>query len=158
MMVRAIYRAIAIDDSPAPYDRASLKIFYPGNYSGSDEERNSGVIPADSSGAPFPVVIIMPGINVGPESYSWLAHKLAECGIVAVTYTLVAEEMPGYISLTPGLSISGLMPQNYADQPSATALEPIIRELKAINSSGVLAGLLDLEKVVLWSGNLWGME
>jgi dienelactone hydrolase len=149
MMVRAIYRAIAIADSPPPYDRASLKIFYPGNYGGSDEERNSGVIPAQSAGAPFPVVIIMPGINVGPEAYSWLAHKLAQQGIVSVTYTLVAEEMPGYISLTPGLSISALSPENYGDRASATALAPILAELTILNQSGVLKGQLDLDKVVL---------
>jgi hypothetical protein len=32
MNVRAIYRATAIPDSPAPHDRASLKVFYPDNY------------------------------------------------------------------------------------------------------------------------------
>ena len=149
MMVRAIYRAIAIADSPAPYDRASLKIFYPGDYGGSDEERNSGVIPAQNTGSPFPVVIIMPGINVGPEAYSWLAHELAQQGIVCVTYTLVAEEMPGYISLTPGLSIGALLPENYGDKASATALAPILAELASINDSGVLKGRLDLGKIVL---------
>jgi dienelactone hydrolase len=149
MMVRAIYRAIAIADSPAPYDRASLKVFYPASYSDSDEQRNSGVIPADSSSAPFPVVIMMPGINVGPEAYSWLAQDLVQQGIVVVTYTLVAEEMPGYISLTPGLSISALAPENYGQSPSATALAPILAELKAINGGGVLKGQLDLDSVVL---------
>lgn len=146
---RAIFRAISIPDGTAPYDRASIKVFYPADYQGSDEERNSGVIPARSDLTPFPVVIMMPGINVGPESYTWLAKQLAQCGIVTVTYTLVAEEMPGYISLTPGLSIAALTPENYAQRPSATAIAPIIEELKQLNDSGVLAGSLDLEKIVL---------
>jgi hypothetical protein len=149
MMVRAIYRAIAIADSPAPYDRASLKVFYPATYGDTDEERNSGVIPAASSEAPFPVAIILPGINVGPEAYSWLAHDLVQQGIVCVTFTLVAEEMPGYISLTPGLSISALTPENYGLSASATALTPIIEELSLINQTGILQGRLDLEKIIL---------
>ena len=149
IMVRAIYRAISIADSPAPYDRASLKVFYPANYGGSDEERNSGVIPAANGDRPFPVVILLPGINVGPEAYSWLAHDLARHGIVSVTFTLVAEEMPGYISLTPGLSISALKPENYGLQASATAIAPIIEELKVINQNGVLKGRLNLNKVIL---------
>ena len=149
MMVRAIYRAISIGNSTAPYDRASLKIFYPGHYGDSEEERNTGVIPADRDRAPFPVVIIFPGINLGPEAYSWLAHELAAQGIVSVTYSLVAEEMPGYISLTPGLSINALAPENFGKQASATALADIIEDLHRVNEAGVLHGLLDLNNIVL---------
>ena len=149
MPVRAFYRAISIPGCAAPYDRASLKIYYPCAPGGSDEERNSGVIPAATEGAPFPVAIILPGINVGPESYGWLARGLAAGGVITVTYTLVAEEMPGYISLTPGLSMAALAPANYGQSPSATALAPILQELALLNRQGLLAGLLDLERVVL---------
>ena len=149
MDVRAIYRAIAIPDCAAPYDRASLKVFYPAHYGDSAEERNSGVVPANAALAPFPVVIMMPGINVGPEAYTWLASALAEQGIVTVTYTLVAEEMPGYISLTPGLSITALTPEHYGKHASATAVAPILEDLQALNNEGVLAGMLDLQRVVL---------
>jgi len=140
---------VAIPDSAAPYDRASLKIYYPSNPGNSAQERNTGVVPADTRDAPLPVVIIMPGINVGPESYGWLAQTLAESGYIAVTYTLVAEEMPGYISLTPGLSITALTSQDYGKIPSATALAPILQDLLQLNSSGVLAGLVDLDRVAL---------
>tara|TARA_R110002049_G_scaffold108165_7_gene256280 strand:+ start:2562 stop:3560 length:999 start_codon:yes stop_codon:yes gene_type:complete len=149
MTIRAVYRAIAIAGAEPPYDRASLKVFYPALYGDTAEERNTGVIPAASEGAPFPVVILLPGINVGPESYSWLAKALAAQGVVAVTFTLVAEEMPGYISLTPGLAIPALLPDNYAKSPSATAIGPILDDLAQMNNSGVLAGCLDLEHVVL---------
>ena len=126
MPVRALYRAIRIPGSQAPYDRASLKIYYPSQPTGSDEERNSGVVPAATEGAPYPVALLLPGINVGPESYGWLARQLAETGVVTVTYTLVAEEMPGYISLTPGLSIAALTPENYGKMPSGTAIAPVL--------------------------------
>jgi len=149
MPVRAFYRAIQIPGCTAPYDRASLKIYYPSKPTDSDEERNSGVVPAATDGAPFPVAILLPGINVGPESYAWLAHRLAESGTVTVTYTLVAEEMPGYISLTPGLNIAALTPERYGKDPSATAIAPILDDLSEVNTQGVLAGLLDLQNVVL---------
>ncbi len=149
MTTRAVYRAIAIPGAEPPYDRASLKVYYPAVYGGTAEERNSGVIPADSALAPFPVVILLPGINVGPECYGWLAKGLAERGAVTVTFTLVAEEMPGYISLTPGLAIPALLPENYGATPSATAIGPILDDLAAMNKSGVLAGCLDLERIAL---------
>lgn len=149
MTTRAIFRAISIPGMKPPYDRASLKIFYPASYSGSDEERNSGLVPADSSRAPFPVVIMMPGINLGPEAYAWLAKDLAAAGIATVTYTLIAEEMPGYISQSPGLAIAELTPARYGQQPSATALGPILSDLQALNRTGVLTNALDLDNVIL---------
>ncbi|CAA0079914.1 Uncharacterised protein [Halioglobus japonicus] len=149
MTIRAVYRAIAIPGAEPPYDRASLKVFYPACYGDTEEERNTGVIPAESERAPFPVVILLPGINVGPESYGWLTKGLAEHGVVAVTFTLVAEEMPGYISLTPGLAIPALLPDNYAKSPSATAVGPILEDLAHMNKTGVLAGCLDLGRIVL---------
>ena len=149
VIARAFFRAIEIPGFTAPYDRASLKVFYPARRTDSDEERNSGVVLPAAEVSPLPIVIMLPGINVGPEAYSWLAQRLAEQGIVTVTFTHVAEEMPGYISLTPGLDISALMPDAYGKRHSATAVAPIITELHALNSDGILKGLLDLQKIVL---------
>jgi dienelactone hydrolase len=106
-------------------------------------------MPADKEGGPYPVLIIMPGINVGPESYAWLASALAVRGIVVVTYSMIAEEMPGYISLTPGLDLAAITPETYGKTPSATAIEPVIASIRLENASGILAGCIDLSKVVL---------
>ena len=38
MITRAIYRAVAIPGATAPFDRASLKIYYPAQYGDTDEE------------------------------------------------------------------------------------------------------------------------
>ena len=149
MTARAIYRAIALPGMQTPYDRASLKIYYPARYGDSEEERNTGVVPADPDAAPFPVVIMLPGINLGPEAYTWLARSLTKAGIVTVTYTLIAEEMPGYISQTPGLSLPALAQDQYGQTPSATAVKPIMDDLAKVNQSGILAGKLDLQNVVL---------
>ncbi len=133
----------------SPHDNIALKIFYPALPDDGEEQRSTGVVPADRNDSPFPVVIFMPGINVGPESYAWLAQRLALAGIVTVTYTHVAEEMPGYVSLTPGLDISAIGPDSYGERPSATVIGPIIDALEAENAAGVLGGMLDLDNIVL---------
>jgi len=146
---RALYRACEIPAAVAPYDRASLKIFYPAIADDGDEMRNAGIMPADTGAGPCPVLLIMPGINVGPESYAWLGRELAERGVVVVTYSMIAEEMPGYISLTPGLDLSAISPETYATRPSATAIAAIIETLRSENEAGVLAGLIDVDNVTL---------
>jgi dienelactone hydrolase len=147
--VRALYHAVAIPGQDSPYDRASLKLYYPARFGDSAEERNSGCIPADRRRGPCPVVILLPGINLGTEAYGWLARGLAAQGFVCVLPTMVAEEMPGYTSLTPGLDIQALAPAQYGRRPSATALGAIREALLELNRSGLLAGLLDLEHLVL---------
>jgi pimeloyl-ACP methyl ester carboxylesterase len=146
---RAVFRACEIPGATTPYDRASLKIFYPALPDDGDEQRNAGVVPADDSGAPYPVLIMLPGINVGPESYAWLARHLAMQGIIAVTYSMIAEEMPGYISLTPGLDLGAITPGTWGTRPSGTAIEAIIGVLTTENEAGVLAGVIDVNKVFL---------
>ena len=148
-IARALYRAVSLPGAEPPYNNACLKIFYPARYGDTPEERNSGVIPADPSAGACPVVIMLPGINLSPESYNWLAANLALRGVVTVMPSLVAEEMPGYVSLTPGLSIAALTPEQYGDSPSATLLGPILEFLKSLNTQAPLAGSMDLSKIIL---------
>jgi predicted dienelactone hydrolase len=147
--VRAIYRSANVKGSNAPYDTLTLKVYYPCSFGDSFEERNSGFIPADYSRAPFPVVIIMPGINVSHESYGWLAQKLAETGFAVVTYCWVTWEMEDMISVSPGVNLKRLTPKRYGKKPSCPALPAIFSELKRMQKNSVLAGQLNLDKVVI---------
>ena len=147
--VRALYRASRIEAAPPPYDRVISKIYYPAEYGGSAEERNTGLLPAQSEGAPFPVLILFPGINIGPESYGWLARALAANNIVFLTFSCIAEELPGYVSLSPGLDLDALAPDGYGKKPSATCLPSLLKELETLNGDGVLAGKLDLDAIIL---------
>jgi len=149
MSVRAFFTSIKVDSAEPPYDSLYSKIYYPGNYGDSAEERNMGYVPADQALAPFPVAILMPGSNCPPESYAWLARFLASNGIVAMVYGWVKEDMPGYVALSPGFDLSGLMPDTYGSKPSAPAIPYLLGELQRQNSSGVLAGLLDLNSIIL---------
>lgn len=144
-----MYRACPIPSNQAPFDRALLKIYYPALAGGSEAERNMGLVPANPELMPCPVVIMLPGINIGPEGYAWLAHLFAARGIVTVTLALVAEEMPGYVSLTPGLSLPDLSPSAYGQRASGTAIGPILNDLESVNDRGVLARCLQLDRIVL---------
>ncbi len=148
-VARAVFRSCTIPGADAPHDRASLKIYYPAIPDDGDEQRNAGLVPADNAGAPYPVMIMMPGINVGPESYGWLAVTLAVRGMIVVTYSMIAEEMPGYISLTPGLDLSAITPETWGTRPSATALGAIINALVNENESGVLGGCIDTGNIIV---------
>jgi dienelactone hydrolase len=155
-MIRAIYRAIKVSDAAPPYDAMILKVYYPAAPTGSEEERMSGVIAADAAQAPFPVVVFMPGVNVEMACYQWLALRLAQTGLVVVTYNWVAEDLPGYVSLTPGVNLAAFQPDTYGQQPTTTALPTILNELTAINEptqhairNTPLTGLLNLKTIIL---------
>ncbi len=149
MSVRAFFTSIKVESAQPPYDSLYSKIYYPGNYGDSAEERNMGYIPAEQSGAPFPVAILIPGSNCPPESYAWLARHLAENGIVSLVYGWIKEDMPGFVALSPGFDLGALMPDTYGSKPSAPAIPALLEELQRQNSKGVLAGLLDLDKIIL---------
>lgn len=148
-IARAVFRACEIPGARAPFDRLSLKIHYPALPDESEEQRSAGVVAADTEGKPYPVVIVLPGINVGPEAYAWLAKPLAVQGYIVVTFTMIAEEMPGYVSLTPGLDLSAITPDSYGTRPSATAIAPILACLNEANKAGVLDGCINTNEVLL---------
>ena len=149
MTVRAFFRAVKVESAKAPYDTIHLKIFYPAKMSDSAEERNFGVVPANSEQAPFPVVIFFNGINCGIEIYQWLAVELAKRGIVVLTFSWVAENIPGMVAISPGVDLAMLAPNAYGTGPTASALPTLLAELERLQSEGILAGMLNLERVIL---------
>ncbi|GJM42275.1 MAG: hypothetical protein DHS20C20_25570 [Ardenticatenaceae bacterium] len=150
MTVRSIYRAIKIETAVSPYDAVTLKIYYPAAAAEGDLARNTGLVPADSGKAPFPVVIFLPGINVGPEAYHWLAVALAERGLAMVTYSWIAEEMPGMVNLTPGVDLTAVSPSTYGSKPTCPAIQPILDELARVNEDHqLLKNVLDLDTIIL---------
>ncbi|MFB2892051.1 alpha/beta hydrolase family protein [Aerosakkonemataceae cyanobacterium BLCC-F50] len=149
MTVRAFFRSTKVKTATSPYDTIHLKVFYPAQISGSDLEKTQVIIPADSEKAPFPVVIFFGGVNCGLENYQWLAVKLAERGIVVVTFAWVAENFPGTIALTPGVDTKILASNTYGTAPTATALPALLAELESLQTEGLLAGMLNLQQVIL---------
>lgn len=147
--VRAVYRAARVAGRPAPYDNVTLKLHYPCRYGDSFEERDTGFVPPDPALAPFPVVIVMPGVNVSPEAYGWLARELAQAGFAVVTYGWVTVEMGDQASISPGVALDALHRDRYGTAPSCPALPAILGELQRVQEEGLLAGQLDLGRIVL---------
>ncbi len=146
--VRALYRAVAVPGREAPYGNLTIKAYYPCRFGNSFEERDTGFVPPDDSRAPFPVAIIMPGVNIAQEAYGWIAQELAKAGFLAVTYTWVTVEMDR-VGASPGVAVEHLHRHRYGEQPSCPALPAILGELERLQEDGLLAGRLDLERVVL---------
>ena len=136
MTVCALFRAAKVVTFQPPYDTIQLKVFDPARMSGSEQERNLGVVPADPQLSPFPVVIFFNGINCGPELYQWLAVQLAQRGLVVVTFALVSEFVPGMVGLTPGVDIAMCTPATYGTGPTASALPALLAELEHLGGTG----------------------
>ncbi len=149
MTVRAFFQATKVETAQPPYDTINLKILYPARMSGSHVEQDMGIVSADVQQAPFPVVIFFSGVNCEAYIYQWLAEKLAERGLVVVTFNWVAQNLPGLVSLTPGIDITAWKPGIYGNVPTASALSALLAKLKQLQSEGILAGLLDLERIIL---------
>ncbi|MEU4084805.1 hypothetical protein [Streptomyces aureus] len=132
-----------------PYDTAHLRVFYPSRPTGSDAERLTGVIPADAGRAPFPVVVLLPGINVPADSYRWLAVLLAGRGLVVVTPELVGELFGGSHGVTPGIDLDACAPGTYGTRATTPLIGAVLGSLAEPAPASPLAGLLDLERVVV---------
>ncbi|BCX02913.1 MAG: hypothetical protein KatS3mg053_0851 [Candidatus Roseilinea sp.] len=148
-MIRSLYTAVKAEGAPSPFDTLHLKVFYPAAPTGSDAERMTGVIPADPARGRMPVVIFFNGINIGAESYAWLAIALARQGIVVVLFNWVGETLPGIIGLTIGLDLKQVTPQTYGHAPTAPIIAQMLVALERLNQAGPLQGALALDRVVL---------
>ncbi|MDZ8086553.1 MAG: dienelactone hydrolase [Nostoc sp. DedQUE12b] len=148
MTVDNFFQAAKIEGFQSPYDTIHLKIFYPAQMP-SQVEINREILPVDLEKAPFPVVIFFNGFNCDAQQYQWLAVKLAEHGLVVILFNWIAEVMPGIISLTPGIDIEKRKPTIYRTVPTASALPALLAKVEQLQSEGILAGMLDLQRIIL---------
>jgi predicted dienelactone hydrolase len=150
MNIRAIFRAVKVPNTKSPFDVIQIKIFYPALEPQDDTQRNSGILSPDKSKLPFPVVLMLNGVNCPPESYQWLGERLAQNGCLFVSFQWITDELPGGLQgLTPGIDVRFMNFENYGKGATGSAVQPILDDLEKINSDGILAGCLDLENVIL---------
>jgi hypothetical protein len=150
MNVRAIFRAIKVENAKSPFDVIQAKIFYPSLEPQTDVEKNSGILQPDKSKSRFKVVIMLNGVNCPPESYNWLALELCKKGCAFVTFTWITDELPGGMQgLTPGIDVKFMTYENYGKGATGSAIQPILDDLAKVNSEGLLENCLDLDNVIL---------
>ncbi|MEH2088477.1 alpha/beta hydrolase family protein [Nostoc sp.] len=157
MTVRAFFEAAKVEGVQSPYDTIHLKILYPAQIPESQLEKSMGIEPANPEKAPFPVVIFFNGYNCDAQQYQWLAVKLAERGLVVVLFNWIAKNLPGVISLTPGVDFEKLKPTIYPTAPTALALPALLTKLEQLQNQGVLAGMLDLQRIILGGHSAGGL-
>lgn len=155
-LVRAHRAAVRIDGAEAPYDTAHITFRHPALAARNDIERMSGALAADPAGAPYPVVIVLPGINVASVGYLDLAIALARAGMVAVTFDWVAELFPGQVGLTPGVDLTAVGPDTYGTKPTTPALAAVLEAVAEAQKTGPLAGLLDLDAIGVFGHSAGG--
>lgn len=145
MIVRGWHFAFEADE-----DAALGTLYYPGDDQRLAEARLTGRVPAIETPDPWPVVVIMPGINVAPDTYRWLAHRLVSDGYCVVTYAAIGSLGPAGRGITPGIDMTALVPDTIGTRPSSTVLEPLLARLEtAAADDSPVSGLLDLDRVVV---------
>jgi len=154
-MIRSQFGAARLGGEP-PFDTIHFRAYYEATPTGSDLERLSGVIQADTDAGPKPIVLILPGINVPIDSYGWLASRLASDGYIAVTMGAVADVFGGHIGLTPGLDFAAVTPDGYGTRPTASGVQPVLDALATMNASGPLTGAIDLTRLILFGHSAGG--
>ena len=145
MIVRGWHFAFEADE-----DAAVATLYYPGDDQRLAEARLTGRVPAIEPPDPWPVVVMMPGINVAPDGYRWLAHRLVADGFCVVTYAAIGSLGPAGRGITPGIDMGALVPDTIGTRPSSTVLEPLLARLhSATDDDSPVTGLLDLDRVVI---------
>ena len=145
-IVRALRKAIKVEDAHSPYDTIHLKIFYQSEY--SEAQNPFSIAPAARDLAPFPVVIFFNGFNCSFAVYEWLAAELTARDLVVVLFDWLINAN-GVTTITPGVDLTAFERENYGKVPSAAALPLLSKELDSLQSEGILAGLLNLNQIVL---------
>lgn len=148
MPVRVLLQMMSVPGD-APYDRASLRLFYPARDTVDQQVRDSGIYHPRRERAPLPVLIFLPGVNIPHHSYHWLMEQFVAYGFVVALPEWIAQNVPGRISLTPGIDIEALKQDVFGTRPTASVLAPILDALAGMNVSATLNGLLDLTSIVL---------
>lgn len=146
MIVRALHFSF-----DAQGDAALATLYYPGDDQRLSEARLTGQVPALEANAPWPVVVLAPGINVAPDGYRWLAHRLVADGLCVVTYAAIGSLGPAGRGITPGIDLTALAPDTIGTRPSSTALGPLLDHLAelAADEHSPVAGRVDLSRVVV---------
>ena len=145
IFVRALFRPLSIPGSGL----GLFKIFYPAQKDNSEMENNLGLFPANKKYSPYPVVLLLNGVNCNPNGYQWLAEGLTRQGYLVVSFHLVSQILPEVDGLSPGMDFRALTPDVVGTRPSCPTISATIDLLHDLNQSGPLQNLIDTDTLFL---------
>lgn len=148
-MIRCLHDAVAVPGLAPPYDTVHLRVFHRADRGANPAETQTGLLAARRDGPPRPVVLVLPGVNIGPEGYRWLAERWVAEGFVVVTVALVGELGGGHVGITPGIDLEACRPGIYGTRPTSTVIAPVVELLQQWAAAGPLQGVIDPTRVVL---------
>lgn len=143
MIVRSVHFGFEVPDT----DASIATLYYPADEGALDAARLTGLVAADRSRAPWPLIIMLPGINVTPDSYRWLAIRLVQAGYCAATYASIGSLGPAGRGITPGMDMAAFGPDMTASRCSATALGPLLDAIADLDEP--VQGLIDFDRVAI---------
>jgi predicted dienelactone hydrolase len=146
MTVQAFWRGIKVQDAQQPYDTIHLKVLYPAL---NTDIQKPYAVDFTEQAISFPIVIFFSGFNCNLGMYEWLASRLVARGMVVILFNWLAKNLPGKIALTPGVDLAAFSADVYGNMPTASALPLLLAEIENLQSESVLAGRLDLGKIIL---------
>lgn len=145
--VRAVHDAVTVPGCEDPYATAHLVVHYPAVEGAGDA--TLGIVSPDVAQAPLPVVLLAGNFNCPPELYAWLAKRLAASGYAVVTWTWVAPLFGGRPGLTTGIDLDAVTPATFGSRLPSRLLPAVLDGLARMQDSGDLAGILDLDNIIL---------
>ena len=143
MIVRSVHFGFEVPDT----DASMATLYYAADEGTLDAARLTGLVAADQSRSPWPLVIVLPGINVAPDSYRWLAIRLVRAGYCVATYATIGSLGPAGRGITPGIDMAALGPDIIASHCSATALGPLLDAIADLDEP--VQGLIDFDRVAI---------
>ncbi len=143
MIVRSVHLGFKVPDT----DASMATLYYAAAESALDAARLTGLVAADLSHSSRPLVIVLPGINVAPDSYRWLAIRLVRAGYCVATYATIGSLGPAGRGITPGIDMAALGPDIIASHCSATALGPLLDAIADLDEP--VQGLIDFNRVAI---------
>ena len=143
MIVRSVHFGFEVPDT----DASMATLYYAADEGALDAARLTGLVAADRSRSPWPLVIVLPGINVPPDSYRWLAIRLVRAGYCVATYANIGSLGPAGRGITPGIDLAAFGPDIIASHCSATALGPLLDAIADLDEP--VRGLIDFDRVAI---------
>lgn len=150
--VRSVLGAVTVPGRTSPYDTVHWRCYHPAVYEGSERDHQTGELAPDPSGAPWPLVVLLPGVNIDASGYRWLAESLVGRGNCVVVPSLVGEHLPGHVGLTPGIDAAACQPDAYGGAPTCDVLRPLLDDLARRAAADVpdeVCRLIDLDRIAI---------
>lgn len=148
MPVRALLRVAVVENATPPTNHINMKVFYPALPATEPVHIQTAILPFDPQWSGAPIVIFLPGVNCSAYTYEWLAKALAEQGVVTVLTEWLAENIPGRLSISPGIDLEAVKVENYGQQPTSSSLTTLYDAVLALRDNSTIGEHVNFENII----------